>query len=340
MRALRKPRWPVVLAVAVALAAGGFGYGWETQSGYYAILPDPAHATSDVVKAKGGEPPKGDSEIYFVDVSVLKANEIQKLWAEHLVEGADLVPADHILAPGQSEQQRIKVNDRLMSDSKTTAKIVAEKALGLPVKIRQEGAQVLGVENGMPAAAAGVKPGDVIVGVQGKPVTTAQDAIDQLGKLAPGDPATLRFSDGTVRRVVTVASPDDAKHAIVGVQIGDAVEVGDPPVPVSISTPGIGGPSAGLAFALEIYDSLSHRQLLHGHKVAVTGELDLRGGVHGIGGVEQKTIGAIDAGADTFVVPTGDNERDARKAADGRIRIIGVRTFAQALAAIRSLKPV
>jgi len=109
---------------------------------------------------------------------------------------------------------------------------------------------------------------------------------------------------------------------------------------VRISTPGIGGPSAGLAFALEIYDSLSHRQLLHGHKVAVTGELDLRGGVHGIGGVQQKTIGAIDAGADTFVVPTGDNERDARKAADGRIRIIGVRTFAQAVAAIRSLKPV
>ena len=49
MRALRKPRWPVVLAVAVALGAGGFGYGWETQSGYYAILRDPAHASCDVV---------------------------------------------------------------------------------------------------------------------------------------------------------------------------------------------------------------------------------------------------------------------------------------------------
>jgi PDZ domain-containing protein len=328
------------MGVAIALGAGGFGYGWETQSGYYAILPDPAHPTSEVVHAKGGEPPQGDAQIYFVDVSVLKANEIQKLWAEHLVDGADLVPATQILAPGQSEQQRIRVNDRMMADSKTTAKIVAEKALGLPVKIDRKGAQVVGTQNGLPAAKAGVKPGDVIVAVQGKPITGAQGAIDVLSKLKPGDPVTLEFSDGKVRRMVTVASPDDATRAIVGVQIGDAIKVGRPPVPVTISTPGIGGPSAGLAFSLEIYDSLSHRRLLDGHKVAVTGELDLDGGVHGIGGVQQKTIGAIDAGADAFIVPKGDNERDARKAADGRIRIIGVSTFDQALAAIRGLPPM
>ena len=83
---------------------------------------------------------------------------------------------------------------------------------------------------------------------------------------------------------------------------------------VSFSTRRIGGPSAGLAFALEIYDSLSGRHLLDGHKIAVTGELDLAGGVHAIGGVKQKTIGAIDAGADTFLVPAGDNLRDARQA--------------------------
>jgi len=108
-------------------------------------------------------------------------------------------------------------------------------------------------------------------------------------------------------------------------------------VPVTISTPGIGGPSAGLAFSVEIYDSLDHRALLHGLKVAITGELDLSGGVHGIGGVEQKTIGAIEAGCDAFLVPKGDNERDARKAADGKIPIIGVSTFDQAVAAIKGL---
>ena len=86
------------------------------------------------------------------------------------------------------------------------------------------------------------------------------------------------------------------------------MHVGQIPIPVKFSTGSIGGPSAGLAFALEIYDSLSGRHLLRGHKIAVTGELDLAGGVHEIGGVNQKTIGAINAGDDTFLVPAGDNQ--------------------------------
>ena len=73
---------------------------------------------------------------------------------------------------------------------------------------------------------------------------------------------------------------------MIGVSIGDAVTLGHIPVPVHYTISGIGGPSAGLAFALEIYDSLSGRHLLDGHKIAVTGELDLAGGVHEIGGVE------------------------------------------------------
>ena len=73
--------------------------------------------------------------------------------------------------------------------------------------------------------------------------------------------------------------------------------------------------------------------------MVATGELDLAGGVHEIGGVEQKTVGAIEAGADTFLVPKG-NYKDAVAAADGRIKIIAVSTFGQALDAIRTLQPV
>ena len=61
--------------------------------------------------------------------------------------------------------------------------------------------------------------------------------------------------------------------------------------------------------------------------------------MHEIGGVQQKTIGAIDAGADTFLVPAGANLRDARAAANGRINVIGVTSFAQALQVIRGLAP-
>jgi Lon-like protease len=107
---------------------------------------------------------------------------------------------------------------------------------------------------------------------------------------------------------------------------------------VHYSIQGIGGPSAGLAFALEIYDSLSGRHLLRGHRIAATGELDPLGDVIEIGGAEQKALGAIEAGADTFIVPKA-NVAAARKAAAGKLRVIGVSTFTQALQVIRNLPP-
>jgi PDZ domain-containing protein len=184
-----------------------------------------------------------------------------------------------------------------------------------------------------------LQAGDIVTAVNGTPVRSAADMIADMKPVKPGQRVRLTLKRAGTVTLATTTSPDKPPHAIIGVSIGDAVRVGRVPVPVSFSTGGIGGPSAGLAFALEIYDSLSGRHLLDGHKIAVTGELDLHGGVHAIGGVDQKTIGAIDAGVDTFMVPVGANLTDAKRTAHGRIRVIGVTSFAQALAAIRALPP-
>ena len=76
--------------------------------------------------------------------------------------------------------------------------------------------------------------------------------------------------------------------------------------------------------------------VLHGHRVAATGEIFPDGSVGPIGGIKQKTIGAHEAGADVFLVPAGENARDARKAADG-LRIVPVKNFPQALHALATL---
>ncbi len=107
------------------------------------------------------------------------------------------------------------------------------------------------------------------------------------------------------------------------------------PIRVSIDASGIGGPSAGLAFALEVMQKLG-RNVLRGHRVAATGEMELDGTVAPIGGVEQKTYGVRASGADVFLVPAGDNARTARRYA-GPLRIIPVRNFSQALHALATL---
>ncbi len=107
------------------------------------------------------------------------------------------------------------------------------------------------------------------------------------------------------------------------------------PIPVKIDAGGVGGPSAGLAFALEVLQLLG-KNVVHGHKIAATGTIDVDGNVGPIGGIKQKTIGARRAGVDAFLVPAGENARDARKVADG-LKIIPVKTFQQALHALATL---
>ena len=86
------------------------------------------------------------------------------------------------------------------------------------------------------------------------------------------------------------------------------------PVKVSITPRGLGrGPSAGLAFTLEVYDALTGHRLAKGRKIAVTGTIDLDGNVGPIGGVRQKVIGAARQGADVVLVPVANARRRAQR---------------------------
>ena len=160
----------------------------------------------------------------------------------------------------------------------------------------------------------------------------------------PGDrvPFGLRAGKGLVTKLVgtthcTGGPPDcDPRRAIVGILVKTATQI-DLPFPVEIDTGQIGGPSAGLAFALDVVEELGH-DLTRGYKVAATGELDVDGSVGPIGGIKQKTIGVRRAGVDVFLVPAGDNAKEARKHA-GPVKVIPVESFQQALRALATLPP-
>jgi PDZ domain-containing protein len=131
--------------------------------------------------------------------------------------------------------------------------------------------------------------------------------------------------------VKTVHDPQDPKRTIIGVGIEPAVTI-TLPLKVSIDLGRVGGPSAGLAFALDILEELG-RNVDHGLKVAATGEINLDGSVGPIGGVKQKTIGAKQAGVNVFLVPAGENATEAKRYA-GSMRVVPVETFRQALRAL------
>ncbi len=148
-----------------------------TPSGYYVFWPDEAHPAVEYVHVPGGSPPAGRSGFYFVDVHEIEANKLEEFWGRHLQDGADLIPVRDLRSPGVSETQRVHQDFQAMADSQRTAEVVAERALGKPVKIDRLGALVYSVSKGFPAAQAGVRPGDVITAVDGHPVRTEGDVM-------------------------------------------------------------------------------------------------------------------------------------------------------------------
>lgn len=307
---------------------------WIAPSGGYDLqLVDAAHPVAPLVHIKGEQRAHGRGAIYFVDVRERPARLIERLIPWTRADGSSLVRSPHI---SSAIEQRLGAVQ--MSDSQKIAPYVALKYLGYKVGARIGGVGVLAVEPNSPAARV-LKPGDVVVAAEGRRVMTIADLHGALADKHPGDRVRLRFRRGSrvqTTTLATIADPQDPKRTIIGISPLQNLEV-HLPISVAINAGGIGGPSAGLAFALDILQELG-RNVAHGRRVAATGELALNGEVEPIGGVKQKTLGARRAGVDVFLVPAGENAQEARHYAAG-LRIVPVETFQQALRKLATLGP-
>jgi PDZ domain-containing protein len=320
----------VVLAVALGLAV--------YPSGEYIFLPDSPHAVAPLVTVPGGHIPKAGG-IYYVDVVVRKATLLERLFGG-LHSGADLYPANEVNPPGVTSALRQKIDLEDMQRSQQIAAAVALRKLGRHVVVRSIGVLVDEVGPGEPAVGK-LAPDDVITNVNGTRVTSPTGVYNTMSKVKAGQTVKFTFrrlGKTHVTSIRTIAAPSGPKRAIVGIVVESAVDV-QLPFPIRIATGDVGGPSAGLAFALDLMEELGP-DLLHGNKVAATGTIDAFGNVGAIGGIKQKTIGARNAHMNAFLVPVaGDNAADAKKVA-GHLRIIPVKTFPQALQALATLPPV
>jgi PDZ domain-containing protein len=318
----------VVLGLALAVAI----LWYLPASGYYIFLPDRAHPLAPIIHVAGAKPDTGG--IYFVDVSVRKARLLERLFPG-IHDGATLQKSTNVLG-GLTEDVERRAEVHAMSVSQQIAAAVVFRTLGYPTNAHVTGALILGVDASAPAARV-LRPGDVLVAVDGKRVRAVDDLRRLLGAHKPGDDVRLRFRRAGRVRAATVRlihDPHKKSRPLLGVNPDQAVSI-KLPRPVRVEIGGVGGSSAGLAFALELMQKLG-RDVEHGHKIAATGALGLDGSIGEIGGVEQKTIGAREAGVDAFLVPAGPNAREARRYAHG-LRIIPVKTFPQALQVLATL---
>jgi PDZ domain-containing protein len=314
----------------LALVAGAL---WFIPSDEYIFLPDPPRAVDPLVEVPGEKNPDPDEQggIYMVDIFVRKASLLERL-IPGIHDGASLVPAKAVNPSGVSESERVRQSRDEMSQSQKIAAAVALRYLGKKVEVHETGVEVTTVFSDTPAEGK-LHAGDVIVEANGKPVKTVDELRRTMEAVKPGEAVTFgvrREGEVTDVRLETVADPDNKDRAVVGIGIDQSAAI-DLPVPIKIDTGSIGGPSAGLAFALDIVDELG-KDVDDAKKIVVTGALDLDGRVVPIGGIKQKTIAAREADADLFLVPD-ENAADARRYADG-LEVIPVTTFREALSVL------
>ena len=303
----------------------------------YLLLPDTARPVAPLVTVKGGRDPRGPGGIYFVDVFERRASMFESLFP-WIHEGATLVPARLIVPPGVSDKAARQADLRAMTISQKVAAAVALRRVGYKVVAKPSGVIVAALDERSHAVGK-LHPSDLIVSVDGTPTPTIAELRAVLANARPGDTVTLRITRGTEHLTIaleTIADTANANRAIVGFAPEQAAEI-NLPLKVRIDAGNVGGPSAGLAFALEVMEELG-RDVDHGYRVAATGALELNGAVTPIGGVKQKTFGVRKAKADVFLVPAGDNAREARRYANG-LRVIAVKSFPQALRALATLPP-
>jgi PDZ domain-containing protein len=241
-----------------------------------------------------------------------------------------VVPESELFPVGQSAQQTQAQDTAEMAGSQQLATAAALTALHVPF---QTEIGVVSTVPGYPASKA-LRAGDVIEAVDGKAVTGQNSLSSMITSHPAGSVLTLKVLRNGKTLTLPVASKSSDGTPVIGVEVQEEYTF---PFTVKITVGNIGGPSAGMMFALGIIDKLTSLDLTGGKFIAGTGEITAAGQVQPIGGIQQKMVGARAAGATIFLTPAG-NCSDTTGAVPAGLQLVKVSTLSQAIADLEAIK--
>jgi PDZ domain-containing protein len=323
--------------VAVLALVGGF-----VKVPYVSIQPGPTYNTlgdvngQAVVEVKGAKTYPTSGQLRMTTVSV--NDEVTLfgalgLWASGR---AALAPRDEYFGPGQTQEDLQRENTKMFADSQSAAETAALRLLDNPVKV------VVGeITRGAPADNV-IQPGDRLWTVNGQPIGVQEDVVEALQDTKPGQTIQIVLQhENEPKKTVAIKlgkasdfdKEDDRQQGFLGLAAADRADVD---FETTIHLEDVGGPSAGLIFALAIVDTLTPDKLENGRTIAGTGAIDVKGNVQPIGGIPFKLIAAREDGATTFLVPA-DNCAEAMASVPDGLQLVKIETLAGAVDALKDL---
>lgn len=333
VRAPKGTKRIVLLILVLIIAAAS---NWIPLPIFYAYQPGPVRDVEGLVEIEDAQTYSSEGRLLLTTVNV-NPDVTLRDWVLAMFDPDVTIVLEEEVTGGGSLQDLERQQREEMAASKRHAKEVALSALGI-AQPSGEGARIQGTVNGSPASGR-LHEDDVIVEVNGEPVETTCEVGRLIDETEVGAEIELTVERNGERRKVSLQTdnnPQDAESSYVGIFMEEIRYRFDPGFDVEIKTGQIAGPSAGLMFALALYDRLTPDDLTHGQDIAGTGTVACDGGVGPIGGIEQKVAGAEAHGAEVFLAPQG-NASAAEEAADD-MEVVAVSNFDDAVEYLEGLE--
>lgn len=325
-----------LLALGLLLVLGAAA--WRTPVDYVTFRPGPTmnvlgkYAGKTIVNVSGHQTYRDDGALRMV--TVYPSGPDENISLLNLVYGwvdpdIAVLPKDAVYQPDETADSAHEESAVEMSSSQDNATAAALSALGIGYRTEVQVEDV--VRDG--ASAGTLQKGDVLLEVNGTTTPDPSKLVELISAVKPGTPVELTVRrDGAERTltVVTRADPEDKNVSRIGVAVRQTFSF---PFKVKIQLPGtVGGPSAGMMFALAIYDVLTPGSLTGGREIAGSGEISPDGTVGAIGGIGQKLPAAQRDGARLFLVAADNCAEAVRSHYDpGKMRLVKVEKLADAI---------
>ena len=313
----------------VLLVAAAFAVGW-VRLPYYSMGAGPSREITPLIHVDGAPTYGSSGHLVMTTIRFTRTTALGALVA--WIDPETAVVGDEVVFPpglSPSEEERRAVSQ--MDQSKIDAAVVVLSEVASYPKDHGPGALIEQVGEGCPAHRR-LFPGDLILRIAGEEVDSRREASRLIEAVPPGRPIAFRVQADGATHDVSVARGrcPGIEEPLIGISLVAAF-----PFDITIESGDVGGPSAGLMWAVGLYDLLTPGDLTSGRTIAGTGTIDLEGNVGPIGGIRDKVVAARDTGADILLVPER-NMAEIRGVDRGDLRVIAVSTFDDAIGALRS----
>ena len=315
-----------IILITYTFAIFPFGF---VKSDYYFMSPGPPYQWN--IEIENVQTYEYEGNLYQLTVRRDEANYFVYAWAR-LNSQIDLYPREVILPDGVTPQELSEISIQNMMTSENVAIAVALDSLNYDIQSEGDGVLVVGLLDDSPVKDKLIK-NDLIVSINNELVKSVSEFISMLRTYEIGDTVNIgliRNEQELIIETKLIEHVEYENEPMVGFLASTPNQQFIFPFEVDIKTGNVGGPSAGMMMALNVYNLLTEDDITNGKKIAGTGTIEIDGSIGPVGGVKQKVIAAKRANAGLILVPIANYE-EASVFADDNTQIVAVDSFDNAL---------